>query len=218
MQFPILKILSFIIAISFIVAEEDVDKVSESLGYMIGKDVKEMKVKFNLKSLFKGIKNGMSDKKSPLSEEECISAICKMQDKVSKEISLKNLKESEAFLDKNKNAKDIISLEGGKVQYRVVKQGKGPEVRSFNSPLVKFSTSFVDGTILQPQIQEVLSLDESLGLAKAVVGMKEGEIRQIFVHPDLNFKDFRNKLLIFEIEVVKIEQLEPSSEIAKKMR
>ena len=50
-------------------------------------------------------------------------------------------------------------------------------------------------------------LDESLpGLNKALLGMKEGEKRTVFIHPDLGFGTHGylppNSLLTFDIEVV----------------
>jgi len=55
-----------------------------------------------------------------------------------------------------------------------------------------------------------IPLDQTIpGFSKGLVGMKEGEKRRLFVHPDLGYGTMGqlppNELLIFDIEVVKAD-------------
>ncbi len=120
-----------------------------------------------------------------------------------------NLKQAEEFLTKNGKEKNVVSLEEGKLQYVKMKEGTGLAVQAHDSPLIRYTGKFLDGKVFgQSQDDEVISLDETLvGFSKSIVGMKEGEQRRIFIHPDLGYGKAGflppNSLLTFEIEVIK---------------
>ena len=68
----------------------------------------------------------------------------------------------------------------------------------------------MNGELLQPDYEEeLIPLDEALpGLKQGMVGMKEGEKRLLFIHPDLGYGKesyVPNSLLIFDIEVIKAD-------------
>jgi peptidylprolyl isomerase len=95
------------------------------------------------------------------------------------------------------------------VQYKVEKAGEGVTVQEHDSPLLRYTGKFLDGTVFgSSKEDELISLDETLpGFTKGIIGMKEGEKRTLFIHPDLGYGTSGylppNSLLTFEVEVLK---------------
>lgn len=219
------KLLSLLLCIGFLSAKEEaiiepqetqsnepnVAKISEAFGHLLGKNLESMGMKFDIAKLIKGLQDASEGKAAPMTEMECIQAIATAQEIVYKEAAEENLKEAEAFLATNKTASGVQVLEEGKLQYIVTHEGleaKGASVDENSSPLIRYTGKLLDGTIFGASTEdELFHLDESLpGLKKGLLGMKEGEKRTLFIHPDLAFGTRGslppNSLLTFEIEIV----------------
>jgi len=216
------KLLSLLLCIGFLSAEEkviiepqetqanepNVEKISEAFGHLLGKNLESMGMKFDIAKLVKGLQDASEGKAAPMTEMECIQAIATAQEIVYKEAAAENLKEAESFLATNKTASGVQVLEEGKLQYTVTHEGKGASIDENSSPLIRYTGKFLDGSVFGASTEdELFHLDESLpGLKKGLLGMKEGEKRTLFIHPDLGFGTRGalppNSLLTFEIEVV----------------
>ncbi len=189
--------------------DPSVEKISEAFGHLIGKNIDTLGVKFDLEYVIKGLQDSINGKSSPLSETECIQAISASQEESFKKQALDNLKKAEDFLESNARNKDVISLEGGKLQYKVEQKGTGVEIQPHFSPLINYKGKYLDGSVFGASKEsEMISLDETIpGFTKGLVGMKEGEKRTLYIHPDYGYGASGylppNSLLTFEIEVVK---------------
>lgn len=187
----------------------DIPKISEAFGHLIGKNLDSLGFKFDMDKIIKGIQDSISGKESPMSESECIQAISQDQEKKFKKLAEQNLQEAEKFLDDNSSKKGIVSVEEKKLQYKIEKEGSGEIVKDHFSPLIKYTGKFLDGKVFgSSKEDEMISLDETIsGFSKGIVGMKEGEKRTLYIHPDLaygvNGSLPPNSLLTFEIEVIK---------------
>lgn len=187
----------------------DIAKVSEAFGHLIGKNIETTGVKFDIAQVIKGLQDASKGVESPLSEAECIQAITAVQEQLFKEQAESNLKKAQEFLSTNLKDKNVVTLEEGKVQYKVEKEGTGAPVESHYSPLIHYTGKFLDGAVFgSSKEDEMVSLDEIIpGLKAGLVGMKEGEKRTIYIHPDMAYGTSGylppNSLLTFEIEVVK---------------
>lgn len=60
---------------------EDVSKLSEALGHMIGKNLQNLGVDFDIDAVVKGLVEEAEGKDSPLNEDECVQAIVDLQEK-----------------------------------------------------------------------------------------------------------------------------------------
>jgi peptidylprolyl isomerase len=228
------RILSLfsLVAISSLFAEEkataqpttnskpvETTQLSEAFGHVIGKNLENIGVKFDMVQVIKGLQDAIAGKESPMSEMECIQAIATVQEKVFQEQCTDNLKRAEIFLADNAKAKDVVALEEGKVQYRILEKGEGAEIESHFSPLIRYTGKYLDGSVFSTsKEEEVIALDEIIpGLKAGLVGMKEGEKRTVFIHPDLAYGTNGylppNSLLTFDIEIVKANT--PLKEMAK---
>lgn len=190
---------------------KDVTKLSEAFGHLIGKNITSMGLKFDMLYVIKGLQDAAIGKTSPMTEAECIQALTLAQESSFKEQSSTNLTLAENFLKKNTETAGIVSLENGKIQYKIEKEGSGDTLQENSSPLIRYVGKFLDGTIFGASSEdEMISLEEMIsGLKNGIVGMKEGEKRIIYIHPDLAYGTSGslppNSLLTFEIEVIKAQ-------------
>jgi len=189
--------------------KKDVTKIAEAFGHLIGKNISSMGLKFDMASVIKGLQDAAQGKTSPMTEMECIEAITVAQEDSFKEQSSANLALAEEFLKQNTNISGIVSLEEGKVQYKVEKEGEGSNLEENSSPLIRYVGKFLDGTVFGSSVEDepIFLSDMISGLKSGIMGMKEGEKRTIYIHPDYGYGTQGslppNSLLTFEIEVVK---------------
>ena len=184
------------------------EKLSEALGHMIGKNFKSLEIPIDFDALVKGMKEEAAGLDSPLNEAECAEALSLLEEKsflVKKE---KNLQEAVAFLQTNEKKEGVVQLEDGKIQFEVIKKGEGRQVQPYNTPLVRCHGQFLNGELFTlDDAAERICLDEVLpGLKCGIVGMYEGEVRKLYIHPTLGYGEedplYPNSLLIFEVEVI----------------
>lgn len=186
----------------------EVAKISEAFGHLIGKNLQNIGMKFDVAQVIKGLQDSLEGKESPMSEMECIQALTSAQEKAFKEQAQDNLKKAESFLQDNAKTTGVTSLENGKVQFRIDKEGKGSSLESHYSPLIRYTGKFMDGSVFSAsKEEEKICLEEVIpGLRSGLLGMKEGEKRIVFIHPDLAYGTSGclppNALLTFEVELV----------------
>ena len=189
--------------------ELDLGKISESFGHLIGKNLENLDIEFDMQRVVQGLQDSLAGKVAPLSETECVQAISLIQESTFKKLSETNLKAAEAFLVKNAKEKGVSQIEVGKLQYKIETVGTGTVVGANDSPLIRYTGKFLDGQVFgQSKEDEMISLNETIaGFSKGIVGMKEGEKRTLYIHPELGYGTNGylppNSLLTFEIEVVK---------------
>ncbi len=191
--------------------EVDMHKLSKSLGHMISKQLETTGVEIDIKEVVKGIEEAKAGKTAPLSYETCVKQLMLIQKKVFDEQSALNLQKANTFLEENAKKKNIKELIAQKLQYEILVQGKGKPVQEIYSPLVSFTGKTLSNKTFSSQDKgEVLRFHDIIeGLKHGIIGMKEGEKRKLYIHPDLaygkNSRDFPNELIIFEIEILKAD-------------
>jgi peptidylprolyl isomerase len=187
----------------------DIVKISQAFGHVIGKNLETIGVKFDMAQVIKGLQDAIAGKDSPMTEMECIQAISAAQENVFKQQCAENLKRAESFLSDNGKTEGMVAIEEGKVQYKIVEQGKGDALGEHDSPLIKYCGKYLDGSVFgASKEEETISLDEVIpGLRAGLIGMREGEKRTVYIHPDLAYGTNGylppNSLLTFEVEIVK---------------
>ncbi len=195
--------------VSAVSETQDVKKVSKAFGHIVGQNLLALGLDFDMKEVLQGIQDCVNGLEAPMSETDCIHAISLIQESAYQKQSQENLKKAEEFLTANKSAPGVIEIDAGKIQYVVLQAGTGKEVETASSPVIRYTGKFLDGKVFGESTEdEVLSLeDTTIGLKKGIVGMKEGEKRRIFIHPEcgegMNSLLPPGSLLTFDIEVVK---------------
>lgn len=189
--------------------EVDAKNLSIAFGHLISKTINDIGVSFNLDLVIQGLKEASEGLPSPLSESECMNAISQEQKKSFEALASKNLIEAENFLSQEANQANMRSLDEGKVLYKVLHEGQGPEVASQGKVAIRYKGSLLNGEVFgESSKDEVLDMSQIVvGLKDAMVGMKEGEKRLIHIHPEKAYGTEGmlppNSLLSFEIEIAK---------------
>lgn len=190
----------------------DMMKLSKAFGNFIGRNLQSPGLSFDLESIITGIREGAAGKPSPLSEKEYEQMMAAVQEKAFKEMSATNLKAADEFMKKNKSEPGVTEVVEGKLQYTVLQPGSGETIETHSSPKIHYTGKYQDGTVFGSSEEMggpiTIPLDQTIpGFSKGIVGMKEGEKRRLFVHPDLGYGTSGqlppNELLIFDIEAVK---------------
>jgi peptidylprolyl isomerase len=187
----------------------DISKVSEAFGHLIGKNLDSMGLKLDIAKVIKGLQDANEGRDSPMTELEYVEAVTSVQEAAFREATVENLKKADDFLAKNSKAENVKVIEPGKLQYLIEQEGTGSVVEEGCSPLIRYTGKFLDGTIFGASKEdELVNLDETIpGFSKGLLGMREGEKRMLYIHPDLGYGTSGyippNSLLMFEIEIVK---------------
>jgi len=190
--------------------EIDTTKLSETLGHLMCKNLENFKDKIDFNQVIAGIKNAMEGAESPMTEQEFLQAMSQIQEEKFHAEEQKNLNDAEDFLSEKAKEDGMISLEEGKVLYRVDKQGKGEAVEDGATPLVIMKGTLLKGDVFADAKEgHPLPLDTNTmpGLLKTIPGMKVGEKRTIHLHPEFAYGNKStyfppNALVTFEVEVL----------------
>jgi peptidylprolyl isomerase len=188
---------------------EKISLISEAFGHLIAKHIVSLGVNFDMASIIKGLQDAGEGKSSPMPEKECIEAIAKTREAAFKELAQNNLQKADAFMQDNLNKSEIVPLEKGKLHYQIDQQGEGPCVVEGSTPVIRYVGKFIDGSVFGTSKEDdVVILDETIpGFGKGLLGMKEGEKRTLYIHPDLAYGTMGqlppNSLLIFEVQLLK---------------
>lgn len=196
---------------------EEKKTLSEMIGYRLYNKAITMGLEPNLDSVILGFKKAKNKEESPISNEEFLDLITEANGEKGKAKSRESLRKAETFLKANAKNPKVTSLENGKLQYAILESGSGPTVNEHCTPEVIYESRFADGQEYDSSESTIhptpLELDTLVpGLKMGVLGMKEGEKRRIFIHPDLGYGSGgrlpANSLLVFDVKVVKADSNE----------
>lgn len=203
-------------------AEESVDetqqlqKMSRTFGFYMGQSIKEMqkKIAFDVDQVIEGIRLGYKGGEPPMTQQEYEAEFMKLRLAVQTKEAKDNLKAAEHFLAEKKKEKGIKELVPGKLYYEVLAPGKGEVVTEKTLPTVHYEGKFIDGSTFSSSLEKEpfpVDLNHVIpGFKQGLMGAKVGEKRRLYIHPELAYGEQGNlppnSLLIFEIEVIKIEE------------
>ncbi len=195
-------------------SKASIAKLSETYGHLIQKGLENPIIKLDFTAVLKGMQDGKAGKPAPMSEQEYEDTINLVQEYAYQDLANKNLQEATTFLKDNAKKTGVKEIETGKLQYLVLQEGKGDVVTEETVPTVNYSGKYLDGTVFGSSEQSggpiAISLNSTIpGFRKGVLGMKKGEKRRLFIHPDVGYgmsgQLLPNALLIFEIEVTDVK-------------
>ncbi|MBF5050740.1 Peptidyl-prolyl cis-trans isomerase Mip [Candidatus Clavichlamydia salmonicola] len=187
--------------------------LSKTLGHLLARQLLQSgDYKIDLKIVIEGMQDEVKGLPAPMTEEEYEDTLNKVRNIVMEKEAAENLVKAEKFLKKNAENPGVIELQEGKIQYLIEKEGTGPVVSA--APLLHYTGRFEDGTVFSSSYEHkepiVLPLTQTIpGFSLGVSGMREGEKRTLFLHPDYAYGTSGqlppNALLIFDIEIIKAD-------------
>lgn len=200
------------------------DQISYGIGANIGRNLSQSKIEINHDYFVLGLKEGLANKLSLMSEEEIAKVMTELQkemmEKQMEEMKVKgakNLAEQEKFLQANKKKKGVVTLPSG-LQYRVIKKGEGENPKLSDKVNVHYRGKLLDGTEFDSSYKRdkvaTLGLNQVIpAWTEALQLMKPGAKYELFVPSKLAYKEHGmgnsigpNAALIFEIELFDIEK------------
>ena len=198
--------------------KSDLKTVSFYLGYVLyNEELKKFDSTFDLDQVVEGMKAAHNRSDVLEKEEEKFrSSIKKYQEHELSRMQVERLAEANRFLDNISKEKDVVEVVPQKLYYKIISQGQGPIVQESDSPLLTYTMQTLEkgkedvcNEIEEPK--EVLLRHTHKGFLLGVTGMKEGEKRIIYVHPDLAFGPIfglikPNSLIIFEVTIFKVKR------------
>jgi peptidylprolyl isomerase len=197
----------------------DTDKLSETLGHLIVRHLDNPGFKFNVDKIMSGMRDEKEGKAAPMNEEEYEQTIATIQETLFMQLSQKNLAAAQEFLEKNAGAEGIVAT-SPKLQYKVLQEGEGDAVTADCVPLVHYTGKLLDGTTFSSSRETnnpiALPIKQTIpGFSEGLVGMKKGEKRTLYIHPELAYGVSGhlppNSLLIFDVEIVEVDTTKPEA-------
>lgn len=185
--------------------------LSKALGHLLGQNLRSLEIPLDMEAIAQGLLDEASGIASPLTEEDCSATLFALQEQAHAEKKQKYMQQANAFLAENREKPGIHIQEEGKLQWEVLQPGTGEKIEAHHSPLVRYQVHTLDHPdVKREPMEERIVLEDTIpGLAKGLIGMQEGEVRKLYIHPELGNEE--HGLLIFEVELIKAaSQAQPS--------
>lgn len=200
----------------------DKGKLSYSVGWDLGADIKRRGEDFDVEALIAAIRDQVASRDPQVDVQEMRRLLAALQEKVRKEqleafqkLSQENQAKSEEFLTANRSKTGIVVLPSG-VQYRIIEEGDGARPALDNKVKVHYRGSKVDGVEFDSSfargVPEEFTVNSVLaGWQEVLPLMKQGSTWQIFVPPELAFGQRGNppavgpnETLMFDLKLIEI--------------
>ena len=223
-----LVVLSTVFAVGQVYAEDaapktDKDKISYSIGFGMGSNLKNQGVDVDADKLSKAIKDGLSGAKPAMSQADMDKTMTDLRTKMMaeqqekmKSVGAKNKADGEAFLAKNKTAAGVKTLPSG-LQYQVIKAGTGKMPKATDKVSVNYRGTLLDGQEFDSSYSRGTPASFPVngvipGWTEALQLMKEGAKWKLFIPSSLAYGEQGaggvigpNATLLFEVELLKVE-------------
>jgi FKBP-type peptidyl-prolyl cis-trans isomerase FklB len=200
------------------------DKISYSIGFDMGTNLKRNEIDVDPRILMKAIQDVLSGGKPLMTEQEMRDSLmalqkdmaAKKQEKM-KAAGEKNRKAGEAFLTENKKKEGVKTLPSG-LQYMILSEGNGKQPKATDTVTVQYRGTLIDGAEFDSSYQRgqpaTFALNQVIkGWTEGVQLMKEGGKIRLFVPSELAYGDRGagaqigpGATLIFEVELLSVGQ------------
>jgi FKBP-type peptidyl-prolyl cis-trans isomerase FklB len=200
------------------------DKASYSIGVDIGMNFKKQNMDLNPEALAAGAKDALNGKPqiSPNEVREIMTQWQKDFSEKQKVMATKNQADGEKYLAENKKKEGVKTTESG-LQYKVIKEGTGPQPKGTDTVTVNYRGTTIDGTEFDSSYKRgepaTFPLNGVIkGWTEGLQLMKKGSKYQFVIPANLAYGDrgvgpdiTPNSTLVFEVELLDIK---PAAEAA----
>jgi FKBP-type peptidyl-prolyl cis-trans isomerase FklB len=194
------------------------EKVSYAIGMQIGFNLARQKVDISPDILATGIKDAIAGKPqlTPDQVKDVMAQFEKDMEQKQKQLGEKNKTEGAKFLEDNKKKPGVKTTASG-LQYKLEKEGTGPQPKATEMVTVNYRGTLIDGTEFdssykrgQPATFPVNGVIK--GWTEALQLMKQGSKYQLFIPSNLAYGERAmgpdigpNSTLIFEVELMEVK-------------
>ena len=202
----------------------DIQKISYSLGADIGRNFRLQEMQLDVDMMARGIRDGFGGGERQLTDEEIEKTIEAFQEVMMEKAKQKamaasydNRKIGEEFLAVNKAKEGVVELPSG-LQYKVLKEGKGPRPVATDQVTVHYRGTLLDGREFDSSYRRneptTLRLDKFIpGWIEGLQLMSVGSKYQFFIPSSLAYGDRQmgpditpGSTLVFEVELLDVKK------------
>jgi FKBP-type peptidyl-prolyl cis-trans isomerase FklB len=194
------------------------DKVSYAIGMNIGLNLSRQKVDINPDVLAAGIKDALGGKPQLTQDQvkDVMTQFEKDMEQKQKASGEKNKADGAKFLEENKKKPGVKATASG-LQYKVEKEGTGPQPKATDMVTVNYRGTLIDGTEFDSSYKRGQPATFPLngvikGWTEGLQLMKPGSKYQFFVPSNLAYGErsvgpdiAANATLIFEVELLEVK-------------
>lgn len=195
----------------------DQEKYSYALGQQFGKNLTSLEVPLDKKVLVNSLQDALNGQKGKMDDKQIQESMMMLREarmSKMKETGDKNKKEGDAFLNKNKEDKDVKTTASG-LQYKVITEGKGAKPSATDTVEVHYAGTLIDGTEFDSSYKRnapaTFPVNQVIkGWTEALQLMSEGSKWKLFVPAELAYGAMdrpgipANSVLIFDVELLKV--------------
>jgi FKBP-type peptidyl-prolyl cis-trans isomerase len=200
----------------------DIDKVSYSIGLQVGFNfvkqndaLKKQNIQINTDVMVAGVKDAIAGKPQldPDQVRQVLSGFEKDMAQKVEARAQKNKAEGEKFLADNKKKEGVKTTASG-LQYKVIKEGNGPQPKESDTVTVNYRGTLIDGTEFDSSYKRGQPATFPLkgvikGWTEGLQLMKVGSKYQLFIAPNLAYGERQmgpdigpDSTLVFEVELL----------------
>lgn len=194
------------------------DKVSYAIGMNIGLNLSRQKVDINPDVLAAGIKDALAGKPQLTQDQvkDIMTQFEKDMEQKQKASGEKNKADGAKFLEENKKKPGVKATASG-LQYKVEKEGTGPQPKATDMVTVNYRGTLIDGTEFDSSYKRGQPATFPLngvikGWTEGLQLMKPGSKYQFFVPSNLAYGErsvgpdiAANATLVFEVELLEVK-------------
>ena len=198
------------------------DRISYSVGYQIGSDLKKQGLEIEPDLLLKGAQDGLKGERAVISDEEMKETLTNLKKKIDLAVAderrldaEKNRAAAEAFIEENGKREGVVTTASG-LQYEILKEGTGASPTVDDSVTVHYSGYLIDGTETE-STRKASPITFRAGATipgwkEALQLMKEGSHWKLYLLPNLAYgesgtvKSGPGALLIYEVELITVQK------------
>lgn len=208
------------------------DKISYAFGVDLARDLKRQKNDLNVDLLMRAMADALANKPLIMTDDEVTATLKKLEVEQKEDyeharvmISEKNKRAGEAFFAENAKKEGVVTLPSG-LQYRIVKRGDGKLPTLDDKIVCQYRATVLDGTEFDSSENRGHAVTLPVkgimaGWTQALQMMPVGSKWQLFIPPQLAYGDKivggigPNAMLIFEVELVSIQDKTQTASAAK---
>lgn len=200
------------------------DSVAYAIGVNIGNNLKRDELLFDLEKVKLGMQDALYATEKKLTDDQVTALLQSFSAKLQAKYEAKqkaqaeeNLKLAKAFLEKNKQNKNIKVTASG-LQYEVIKEGNGPKPTENDKVKVHYVGTLINGNKFDSSYDRGEPVTFPLngvikGWTEGLQLMPVGSKYKFYIPPELGYGERGaggaiqpNEVLIFEVELLDIER------------
>lgn len=195
--------------------QSELKQYSRQYGYLFWEDVKNLPIAFSLDDVIDGMKASADGKKisDEASDADFLKRLSTIRRESLEKQTAKNLEEAQEFLRKIAQKPGIVTIEESRLYYEVKTEGRGSW---YVIPASTCYFHYTISTIDDEKIVDTRGKNEPMqidlatafpGFTKGVLGMKKGEKRVLYIHPDLAYGRARQVIAPEILVIIEVEAL-----------